>query len=451
MIKQNKAKIFFSYSHKDEALREQLNTHLSILSRRDLIDEWHDRKIIPGQNWQSEIDKNLYESDIVLLLISPDFIASDYCYGNELSKAIERHEANQSIVIPIIVRPVNWGEAPFAKLQALPKDAKAVTSWSNVDEAWMDVSEGIQKAITDIAKLKNRRDKSSGLKKVSELLANEAERIDQLYQVDNQFFSGISTGISELDGHIDGLHPADLIVLASRPENGAGDLAINIAKHVAINVGLPVAFYSFHLPANRLTQNLICCIGKIDRHKLLRGLFEEDDWIKLTNSLAILNDVPLYIDESNKLSFSDLSSKIKELKASHGLALVVIDSLQSLVFQSESTNSTINYSKSLKYLAKELQIPIIITSNVSVDVEQRPDKRPVIKDLGYWRSFEDDADVILFTYVDQEYDFDSIDKDTAEILIGKNNYGSVGMIRALYLRERHEFSSLNINDKEQSI
>lgn len=374
------------------------------------------------------------------MLVSPDFIASDYCYGNELSKAIERHEANQAIVVPIIIRPVDWVEAPFAKFQALPKDAKAVTTWNNIDEAWMNVTKGIQKAITDIEKLKHRRDDISGLKKVSELLVIEAERIDQMFQTEHSSCSGIPTGLVDLDAQLDSLHPADMVILASRPENGSGDLALNIAKHVAIIVGLPVAFFSFQFPANRLTQKLICAIGGIDHHNLLRGLFEEDDWIKLTNSLAVLNSAPLYIDDSNKLSLTDLSNKAKELKTRHGLALIIIDSLQSLAFQSEPANSLINYSKSLKYLAKELQVPIIVTSNLSADVYHRIDKRPIISDLGNWRSMEEAADAIIFTYAD-ESDFEGVEKGTVELLIHKNTYGSVGRVMAMYARDTLEFSN----------
>jgi replicative DNA helicase len=438
-----KAKIFFSYSHKDENLREQLNTHLSILKRNELIEEWHDRKITPGQDWRSEIDKHLDDSDIVILLISPDFIASEYCYANELSRAIERHEANQSIVIPIIVRPVNWSNAPFAKIQALPKDAIPVTTWPNIDEAWMTISEEIQKAISDVAKLKNRKIKSSGLKQVSELLILEADRIDQIYQADSESYSGIPTGINDLDEAIDGLHSPDLIVVGSRPKNGSDDLAINIAKHISIDVGLPVAYYSFQIPSDRLTQKLICAIGGINHHKLLRGMLEEDDWGRLTNALSRLNEAPLFIDDNNTLTLDELISNVKELKSNTGtLALIIIDSIQSLFFQSNSKTSIDNYTKSLKYLAKELKTPILVTSNLCREAELRIDKRPIIKDFGDWTSIEDEADTILLTYVDEIYNPDSIDRDTIEILIAKNTYGSLGKVRAIYSSKSSIFSNL---------
>ena len=137
--------VFFSYSHRDEAYKEQLEVHLTILQRRGLLKSWSDRQIVAGQNWQSIIAEQLQAADIVLLLVSADFIASDYCYGNELRCALERHERNETTVIPIILRPVDWRDAPFGKLQALPKDGTPVASWPNQDQAWLNVRAGNKK------------------------------------------------------------------------------------------------------------------------------------------------------------------------------------------------------------------------------------------------------------------------------------------------------------------
>ena len=143
----NAMRLFYSYSHKDEALRNELETHLKIMHRRGLIDSWHDRKIRAGEDWKSEIDENLERADIILLLISADFIASDYCWEMEMKRALERHEVGEARVIPVIVRDVNWNDAPFGGLQALPENAKAVTTWPDKDTAWRDVSEGIEKVV----------------------------------------------------------------------------------------------------------------------------------------------------------------------------------------------------------------------------------------------------------------------------------------------------------------
>ncbi|ASF47258.1 toll/interleukin-1 receptor domain-containing protein [Methylovulum psychrotolerans] len=143
-------KLFYSYSHKDEEIRNELEKHLSILKRQGVISEWHDRKISSGTEWENQINQQLQSASIILLLVSSDFIASEYCYGKELQVAMERHEKGEARVIPIIVRSVDWQGAPFGKLQALPKDAKAVTSWDNHDEAFTNIVQGIRSAIDEI-------------------------------------------------------------------------------------------------------------------------------------------------------------------------------------------------------------------------------------------------------------------------------------------------------------
>jgi hypothetical protein len=139
--------VFISYSHKDEALREKLGTHLSLLRRQGVIDAWHDRRIGAGQEWAGAIDEHLNSAAVIILLISPDFLASDYCYDLEMTRALQRHDAGDARVIPVILRRADLEGAPFAKLQALPKDAKPVKSWTDEDEAFADVARGIREAV----------------------------------------------------------------------------------------------------------------------------------------------------------------------------------------------------------------------------------------------------------------------------------------------------------------
>lgn len=151
-IERQSVRLFYSYSHKDEKLRDELEIHLKLLQRQGLIDTWHDRKIEAGDEWKQQIDDNLERADVILLLISAHFIASDYCYEKEMKRALERHEKGEARVIPVIVRDTNWRIAPFSKLQALPKDGKAVTSWTKKDTAWRNVSEGIQRVVEEMRK-----------------------------------------------------------------------------------------------------------------------------------------------------------------------------------------------------------------------------------------------------------------------------------------------------------
>lgn len=143
-------KVFISYAHRDEDFRLELNDHLSNLQRQGLIAGWHDRQIVPGQEWADQIDQALNEAQIILLLVSARFLASDYCHDKEMSRAIERHNAKEAVVIPIILSACDWQGTPFSKLQALPKDAKPIKSWNDRDEAWLDVVRGLRKVIENL-------------------------------------------------------------------------------------------------------------------------------------------------------------------------------------------------------------------------------------------------------------------------------------------------------------
>ncbi|MGK7885009.1 MAG: toll/interleukin-1 receptor domain-containing protein [Crocosphaera sp.] len=144
--------VFFSYSHKDESLRDKLANHLKLLERQGVISAWYDRDITAGTEWKGQIDEHLESAQVILLLISADFLASDYCYDIELKRAMERHELGEARVIPIILRDVDWKGATFGKLQALPKNAKPITSWDNEDEAFTNVAKGIRKAVDQLKK-----------------------------------------------------------------------------------------------------------------------------------------------------------------------------------------------------------------------------------------------------------------------------------------------------------
>jgi hypothetical protein len=146
-VEKSPVQVFFSYSHKDEALRDELSKHLAILKRAGVIKEWHDRQIPPGSEWAGQIDDRMNHAHVILLLISSDFLASDYCHEIEMKRAMERHELHEAVVIPIILRPCDWNSALFGKLQALPKDAKPVTKWGDQDEAFLNVAQGIRKVV----------------------------------------------------------------------------------------------------------------------------------------------------------------------------------------------------------------------------------------------------------------------------------------------------------------
>lgn len=185
--------VFYSYSHKDESYKDTLQTHLSILKRQGFIDGWNDRRIAPGENWEEEINLNLQKAKIVFLLVSSNFLASDYCYDSETIFALEQHEKKSCIVIPIIIKPCLWTLSPFKNLQALPKNGKAITTWKNKDEAWLNVSEGILKVIESLNENDNIISQSHQGSNNSVVIKDnpsnqQAEKIFNIDKIDNAFF-----------------------------------------------------------------------------------------------------------------------------------------------------------------------------------------------------------------------------------------------------------------------
>jgi hypothetical protein len=198
--------VFFSYSHQDQDLRDQLETHLSLLKNQGIISSWHDRKIIAGTEWAREIDAHLNTAQIILLLISADFLASSYCYDIEVKRAMERHSAGQARVIPIILRHCEWHSTPFGKLQALPTDGKPVDSrnWYNKDEAFHNVTQGIRKVVEDLQALKTsakaRDGRPVGFPGTDEKLALPKPKVNVAfnpYKVRDQWIEYITSSLQE--------------------------------------------------------------------------------------------------------------------------------------------------------------------------------------------------------------------------------------------------------------
>lgn len=346
--------IFYSYSHKDVGLRDELETHLSLLKRKGFISNWHDRSISAGQEWEPEINDNIKSADIILLLVSSDFIASDYCYGKELSIAIDNHEENKSIVIPVILRPTDWEGAPFAKLQALPAAAKPVTSWNSHDDAWLDVVRGIKKAISQRIELKSRMKESFGLRGMDDLLERFVDKLELNYS-EESLISGIETGIENLDLLIDGLHTSQLVTIAARPNMGKGDLALNIATHAALSNKLPVAYFTMTMTAEQLTRRLVSSVASVNYNSFSRGSLDDDEWARTSAAMGLLLESPLYIDESIFSTVEALRKKCIDFYSEHKLELIVIDSIQHLTPQSNlKDNSSKSIARQLKSLAREL-------------------------------------------------------------------------------------------------
>ena len=281
------------------------------------------------------------------------------------------------------------------------------------------------------------------------LLTQVVERIETLYARDNTSdVTGIATGFTDLDRKTSGLHPGDLVIVAGRPSMGKTALAINIAENVAMDSKLPVAIFSMEMGATQLVMRMIGSVGKLNQQDLRTGKLQDDDWGRLTQALGKLNDAPIHIDESAALSSLDLRARSRRLhRQNNGLGLIVVDYLQLMSSNvgkaSENRATEISeISRSLKALAKELQVPVIALSQLNRSLEQRTDKRPVMSDLRESGAIEQDADLILFIYRDEVYNSDSPSQGKAEIIIGKQRNGPIGMVALAFRGEYTRFDNL---------
>ena len=285
-----------------------------------------------------------------------------------------------------------------------------------------------------------------GFTDIKDLLPQVAERIDQLFQRDNPSdVTGIPTGYKDLDMMTSGLQPGDLIIIAGRPSMGKTSLALNICEYVAIDTGLPSAVFSMEMASTQLVSRLIGSVGKLNQHKMRTGQLDDNDWEKLSYALGQLNEAPIFIDEGSALNPYEVRARARRLHKQCGrLGLIVIDYLQLMGSAGSTENRATEISeisRSLKALAKELNVPVIALSQLNRSVEQRPDKRPVMSDLRESGAIEQDADVIMFIYRDEVYNPETPDKGIAEIILAKQRNGPVGRVKLTFLGEYTKFEN----------
>ena len=283
---------------------------------------------------------------------------------------------------------------------------------------------------------------------IKELLPKAAQRIDDLYQLDDpNGVTGVPTGYADLDQKTAGLQPGDLIIIAGRPSMGKTSLALNIAEHVGMEAGLPVAIFSMEMGAAQLTMRLLGSVGKLDQHKMRIGQLEDEDWPKLTNALGALNEAPIFIDEGSALNSYEVRARARRLHRQQGkLGLIVIDYIQLMSAANEQSTENratevSEISRSLKALAKELNVPVVALSQLNRSVESRPDKRPMMSDLRESGAIEQDADVIMFIYRDEVYNPETAEKGVAEIILSKQRNGPTGTVKLTFLGQYTRFEN----------
>jgi replicative DNA helicase len=286
---------------------------------------------------------------------------------------------------------------------------------------------------------------------IKEIVKESFKVIEQLYEK-KELITGVPSGFKDLDRKTAGFQNADLIIVAGRPSMGKTALCLNIAQHAAINVKVPTAIFSLEMSKEQLAIRMLCSEARVDSARLRSGFLSESDWPKLTMAAGALSDAPLFIDDTAAISVLELRAKARRLKADRGLGLVIVDYLQLMrgrsgVERREQEISEI--SRSLKALAKELNIPVIAISQLSRKAEDRPGRKPQLSDLRESGAIEQDADVIFFIYRDEVYNPDSDQKGTAEVIIGKQRNGPTGKVDLSFISENTTFRDLFRGDYEE--
>ncbi|MBM3353785.1 MAG: replicative DNA helicase [Betaproteobacteria bacterium] len=297
--------------------------------------------------------------------------------------------------------------------------------------------------IMEIGEAGNRG--TQGFEGIQPVLARVFERIDHLYHQDNKSdVTGVATGFTDLDEKTAGFQPGDLIIVAGRPSMGKTALALNIAEHVAMKEGGPVAIFSMEMGATQIAMRLLGSLARVDQHKMRTGRLNDEEWEKLSAAMGKLHEAPIFIDETAALNALELRARARRMSRQYGkLGLVLVDYLQLMSASSAGENRATEISeisRSLKALAKELGVPVVALSQLNRALESRNDKRPMMSDLRESGAIEQDADVILFIYREELYFPEKPEsRGTAEIIIGKQRNGPIGKVELTFLGEHTRF------------
>ncbi len=317
--------------------------------------------------------------------------------------------------------------------------ASAHDSEGRTVEELVDLAE---QQVFDIADRGQRS--GQGFKPLKEVVSQTVDRLDILSRTEGQI-TGIPTGFTEMDEKTAGLQRGDLIVIAGRPSMGKTSLALNIAENAAIGHQIPTAIFSMEMSAEQLSFRMIGSIGRVSQTHLKTGNLTDDDWARVNSAVSMMSNAPIFIDDAPSLTPTEVRARARRLKRRHDLGLIIVDYLQLMQVAGTKENRATEISeisRSLKALAREVNVAVIALSQLNRSVEQRTDKRPVMSDLRESGAIEQDADVIFFIYRDEVYDRDTPRKGIADIIIGKQRNGPTGEFRLTFMGEFTKFENL---------
>jgi replicative DNA helicase len=315
-----------------------------------------------------------------------------------------------------------------------------------------DVNQLISDAEQKILEISNRR--GDGFISIRDVLMDVFERVEFLFNHKGGT-TGIASGFPDLDKMTSGFQRNDLIIVAARPSVGKTAFALNIAQNVGVRAKESVAIFSLEMSASQLVQRMICAEANVDAGRMRTGFLESDDWEKLTMAIGSLSEAEIYIDDSPSITVADIRAKCRRLKKERGLGMIVIDYLQLIHGRSGGGDNrqqeVSEISRTLKAIARELEVPVIALSQLSRGVEQRQDKRPMMSDLRESGSIEQDADIVAFLYRDDYYNPETEKKNIIEIIISKQRNGPTGTVELVFLKNFNKFVSVDHSMQDSAV
>lgn len=305
-----------------------------------------------------------------------------------------------------------------------------------------DIIDSAEKKIFEVMQKKNQKGYSS----IKDVLVDTFTQLEQLYN-QKQHITGVPTGFADLDYKTAGLHPSDLILVAARPAMGKSAFALNIATNAAVRANVPVVLFSLEMSKEQMVNRILCSEAMVDSNKVRTGTIDDDEWAKLAAASGQLSEAQIFIDDTPGISIMEIRAKCRKLKLEKNIGLVVIDYLQLVQGTNKRGGSReqeiSEISRSLKILAKEIDVPVIALSQLSRAPEQRPDHRPMLADLRESGAIEQDADIVMFLYRDDYYNEDSEKKNIAEVILAKHRSGSTGTVELLWLGSYTKFANID--------
>ena len=328
-------------------------------------------------------------------------------------------------------------------LRALIKTAdELITLGYDPTQEVEQVIDTAEKKIFEVMQKKNQKGYSS----MKDILIDTFTQLEQLYN-QKEMITGVPTGFADLDYRTSGLHNSDLILVAARPAMGKSAFALNIATHAAVRGKVPVAIFSLEMSKEQMANRILCSEAMVDSAKVRTGKIDDEEWGKLAAASGELSEAGIYIDDTPGISVMEIRAKCRKMKLEKNIGLVVIDYLQLVQGSNRKGGSReqeiAEISRSLKILAKEINVPVIALSQLSRAPEQRVDHRPMLSDLRESGSIEQDADIVMFLYRDDYYNEDSEKKNIAEVIIAKHRSGATGTVELLWLGNYTKFANID--------